>query len=121
VLPLIALIAAIIAHRPIWLKTVTIEGLGVFEHMFKGMWEQIPDRTPVVGRHWVLDGLVEWPFAEFRDAGGGEGKKGGEGEGEGGMADIEELFLDRTRICKRKREGNMWGLRTKMQWQTHVS
>jgi hypothetical protein len=49
VLPLIALIAAIIAHRPIWLKTVTIEGLGVFEHMFKGMWEQIPDRTPVVG------------------------------------------------------------------------
>ncbi|KAF2653998.1 hypothetical protein K491DRAFT_717535 [Lophiostoma macrostomum CBS 122681] len=104
VLPIVALIASVIAHRPVLLKSVTIMGLAVYEDMFSSMWEAVPARTPITGVHWLLDELVAYPFA-----------------GAEGMTEIMEVCFDgQGGLMKREREGCLWGVRTKMQWQARV-
>lgn len=102
-LPFIALLASIIVFADLRsLNKISIRGLGIFEPLFKEMWEGIPDRTPLLGHDQLLDQLVQYPFPMF-------------------MRDITATYKDEDGALRSMaRVENMFGLRTVMQWQTMI-
>ncbi|KAF2250792.1 hypothetical protein BU26DRAFT_591782 [Trematosphaeria pertusa] len=101
-LPLVALLASIIATKPHWIKKITLAGVGAFQNILQEMWAQIPNRTPITGVNPFLDLLVKYPFADEFDG-------------------IKEMYFDGGGSpIMRKREGNLFGLRSSMQWQAMI-
>ncbi|KAF2743453.1 hypothetical protein M011DRAFT_529146 [Sporormia fimetaria CBS 119925] len=101
-LPLIALIASIIASKPRGLKLITLTGLERYRNFVERLWQAIPDTTPLTGLHAPLDQLVMYPFADC-------------------MPEIGEVYLNRRgHWRKHAKVGNLFGLRSEMQWQTQI-
>ena len=101
-LPVTALIASIIACKPQGLQTITLTNLGAFYKITSDVWECIPDRTPITNCHSCLDQLVAYPFAD-------------------GLEHVAEMVCGPGAISQeKKKEGNMFGLMSSMQWQSLI-
>ncbi|KAF2797991.1 hypothetical protein K505DRAFT_396308 [Melanomma pulvis-pyrius CBS 109.77] len=102
-LPLIALLASVIATKPCrGMSAITLAGMGPFTNVLSEMWEGVPECTPITGVNPLLDLLVRYPFAKR-------------------MAALGEMFLDGDeRVDVKTREGNLFGLRTEIQWQAMI-
>ena len=103
-LPITAVIASIIAFKPYWVRKITLAGLGSFASLVKDMWERIPDQTPITGLDPLLDMLVAYPFPSSED-----------------MGNVKEMCVDEDeKTMTKEREGNLFGLRSGMQWQAMI-
>ncbi|KAF2475191.1 uncharacterized protein BDR25DRAFT_382028 [Lindgomyces ingoldianus] len=101
-LPIIALMASLIACRTSIRSKITLDGLRVFRDVFANMWENMPLRTPITGHNPLLDLLCSYPFPEL-------------------MPQLRETYVDSTGAFRSQpREGNMFGMRTPIQWQTQI-
>ncbi|KAF2123191.1 hypothetical protein BDV96DRAFT_593633 [Lophiotrema nucula] len=102
-LPLIALLASIIATRPRLISKIMFQGMGMFRMVFRRMWNEMPDRTPILGKNMLLDMLCMYPFADE------------------GLSNISEGYVEQDgSFAWRAREGNVFGVRTQVQWHTEI-
>jgi hypothetical protein len=103
-LPVIAVLTSIITNKSYGMKKITLAGLGPFKKFFKGMWDAIPQSTPITGINLLLDVLVAFPFS------GGDR-----------LALLHQLVVNGEGDSEmRAREGSLWGLRSSMQWQAII-
>ncbi|KAF1995557.1 hypothetical protein P154DRAFT_343366 [Amniculicola lignicola CBS 123094] len=101
-LPLISLIASIIAFMPKGVAMIRLVGLGTFCEVVRPMWANIPNRTPLKGHSTLLDMLCDYPFPEF-------------------FPGIREVYMEANgQMGSRAREGNLFGLMSSTQWQVFI-
>lgn len=101
-LPLIILMASIIAYKPRSIRKIVLTKLGVYKKAADYLWKTIPSRTPLTDQNHILDQLVGWPF-------------------EGGLENIGRMHEGMDGMFTRvSREGNLLGLRSVMEWQSLI-
>lgn len=101
-LPLLCLLASIIAYKPYAVRSITLTGLGSFTAIIRDLWEAIPRRAPMTGEHPILDMLIAFPFEEYTNM----PPKG--------------VFNETGRTEARARCGNLFGLHSSLQWQAMI-
>ncbi|KAF1962099.1 hypothetical protein CC80DRAFT_499530 [Byssothecium circinans] len=103
VLPFVGVIASIIANSPSYMRTITIAGLGPFTKIFMDMWEDIHEQTPLTGANPLLDILIAFPFPDDKQ-----------------MVDLQIAFVQDGELKMGDRTGNLFGMRSSMQWQALI-
>ncbi|KAF2643773.1 hypothetical protein P280DRAFT_514771 [Massarina eburnea CBS 473.64] len=102
--PIISVIASLIATKPhSSLGTITITGLTVFRGVFEQMWNDIPAHAPFIGVSPLLDMLIDYPFRTSEP-----------------MTEIVEVYLEDGELEMRKKEGNLFGIKSIIQWQCMI-